>query len=123
MSATQTQKLEALQHELKSYESQFQAAKAEFVARVETNPAYAIEWGSSMVEAQGRYEAAYHLIGNDLTADAVRKTVEELGRRIRRSHGTSTSALSNGVEYLKWTAAVSVLERLEGFLEYFDKAV
>ncbi len=114
-------KIDSLSFTLKNYQTQYEAEKAKFVEKAETNPAYAIEWASSMVQAQGYYEAAFELIDSELSIEDVEDHVSRLERNIRQSHGTSTSGFSNAVENQKWDAKVRVLEQLESWLTYAKK--
>ncbi len=114
-------KIDSLSFTLKNYQTQYEAEKAKFVEKVETNPGYAIQWADSMVKAQAAFEAAYALIDQELTVEMVEHQVDQLQRQVRYDHGQSTSGFANAVDNSKWSATIRVLEQLEGWLSYAKK--
>lgn len=93
---------------LRNTESQFEAEKAEFLRKFETNPAQAFEWRTGpLLLAQARYEIALAVgitdhDGDALTdeqiADGIKQWVKRTTRQLDnmlRTESRSTSAMSN----------------------------
>lgn len=82
----------------------FEDAKARFLKNAEANPANAIEWGGSVVEAQHCYRAWVHASNaverHGATRFAVQAVIEEF-RRVAlffADGAASSSEIANGVE-------------------------
>lgn len=116
---------------IETYKARFEAEKARFTERFQTNPCTALEWcGEDVAKAQQRFAIAEHITVRTVPSeDGSRKALplDEALRRAAEYHkdrlrygGTSSSAFTNAANAARHEAVLEFLGEAEQLLDHVE---